>query len=523
MKLTIIRMFSVASVLLLAAACSTDRISKQQAMRSELASKGIPFNAISFISAAKYAKPDIVKKFLEAGMDVNVNIDGTALIAATASKDLKMVKLLLNSGADVNETNYLGSALNAAIYVANYDIAKTLIEHGADVNLAADDGTTPMIIAAKTGQAEMIELLAKHSADVNYEYPKTRITPLIFASINGHLAATEQLIKADANVNYKDPTGMTVLNWALLPNYIDIAKALIKAGANIQSENKKIMLSALCHNDKKFIGYLVKHGADVNAKAFGKMPLIVWCAKNDLPEAAEILIQYGADTKATDETGSNTLDYALMNKEYKLAKILDPSIDISKLPKKTGDPNLRASKLQFKESDLVGETPGKSTKDTMDGTGTDGIDLLQQPKAPAEVVVPGEHQHTAVDVNKRIDEAKKDMKKPKETTEEADVVVPGQEQLTTVKTKKEVTTPPSGAKAASPDTPHSVVVPDEEQLTTVNIPPSTPQKAVNPPSKEEATAIVVPGEKQQTTVKLPPVHHQTPDSEPIDAYDPSAK
>ena len=73
-------------------------------------------------------------------MDINVNIDGTALIAATASKDLKMVKLLLDNGANVNETNYLGAALNAAVYVGNYDIAKTLIDHGADVNLPADDG-----------------------------------------------------------------------------------------------------------------------------------------------------------------------------------------------------------------------------------------------------------------------------------------------------------------------------------------------------------------------------------------------
>ena len=517
MNLTTIRMFSVALVLLLAAACSTERINKQQAMRSELASKGIPFNAISFISAAKYAKPDIVKKFLEAGMDVNVNIDGTALIAATASKDLKMVKLLLNNGADVNETNYLGSALNAAIYVANYDIAKTLIEHGADVNLAADDGTTPIVIAAKTGQAEMIELLAQNDANVNYEYPKTRITPLIFAAFNGHLAAVEQLIKADANVNYKDPTGMTVLDWGLLPNNLDIAKALIKAGANIQSENKRIMLSALCHNDEKFIGYLIKHGANVNAKAFGEMPLIVWCAKNNLPEAAAILIKYGADTKVTDNTGSNALDYALMNKDYKLVKILDPSIDTGKLPKKSGDPNLKASKLQFKESELL---RGSGNEDTMSnaGIGTDGIDLLQQPKASAEVVVPDDNQNTyVVDINKRIEAAKADMKKT--TKQNPDTVVPDQKQLTPNTEEEAITTPP-GEKNIPPE----VIVPGEKPLTTIDpttAPPSIHSETPPSSSSKENTVTVVPGEKQQTTVKPPPVQPKA--QPPLEPYDPSAK
>ena len=85
MKVTIIRVFSAALVLLLVGACTTTE--KKQATaeaRQALAAKGISFSIPGFVAAAKYNKVEEVKQFIAAGMDVNSNVDGTALIAATA-------------------------------------------------------------------------------------------------------------------------------------------------------------------------------------------------------------------------------------------------------------------------------------------------------------------------------------------------------------------------------------------------------------------------------------------------------
>jgi ankyrin repeat protein len=406
MKATIIRVFSAVLVLLMAGACSTTNSNNQSSARQELTNKGVPYTKTSFISAAKYGKTEDVKKFLAAGMDVNANVDGTALIAATASKNLAMVKFLVENGADVNETNYLGSALTAAVYVGNFDIANYLIANGADVNDASNDGTTAMLVAAQTGQAEMIELLAKDGARVNYVVPESGVTPLIIASAKGYLAAAEQLIKCGANINYLDYSGISSLVWALLGNHLDVATMLLEKGANPQV--KRIMISALAHGDSDFIGLLIKKGLDINGKAFGKMPYIVWCAKNHLPKSAEILVKYGANTKATDTAGCSALDYALINKEYDLVKILDPSIDISKLPKASGDPNLVPSKQQFDDTKLG------VAGDAESGSGVGGIDSLQQPKGAADdVVVPGQTQETqqqqttmTKDVNQRLQNVK---------------------------------------------------------------------------------------------------------------------
>ncbi len=432
MKVTITKVFSAALVLLLVGACSSTNNLKQQEARSALANKGISFNELGFISAAKYGKTDIVQQFLNAGMDVNANMDGTALIAATASKNLAMVKFLIAHGADVNECNYLGSPLNAATYVGNYDIAKYLIDNGAEVNLAAEDGTTPLVIAAQTGQGEMIELLADNGANVNYQMPVTEMTPLVYAASKGKMAAVEQLIKAGANVRYIDPSGISVLMWALLGNHLDIAKVLIENGAN--PKHDRVMVAALAHDDSDFIGYLIDKGVDVNGKAFGKMPYIVWCAKNNLPKSAEVLVKYGADINAKDSNGSTALDWALINKEYGLVKVLDPSINISALPKKTGDPNLRASKYQFDQTKAMVNTP----------TGTDGIDSMQQSQnvSPSEdVVVPGEGQQTNFNVDQKAASVIAEHADSKPLKSNSAVVVPNEAQKTQVNPgKKDVLT-----------------------------------------------------------------------------------
>ena len=431
MKVTIIGVFSAVLVLLLAGACSTTN-NNQSAARHELGNKGISYTKTGFITAAKYGKTEEVKSFLAAGMDVNANVDGTALIAATASKNFNMVKLLVENGADVNETNYLGSALTAAIYVGNFDIASYLINNGADVNYAAGDGTTPMLVAAQTGQAEMIELLAKEGATVNYVVPESGVTPLIIASAKGHLAAVEQLIKSGANVNYLDYSGISPLVWALLGNHVDVAKMLLKQGANPNVE--RVMISALAHADTDFIDLLVKKGADINGMAFGKMPYIVWCAKNKLPKGVEILIKNGADIKAVDADGCTALDYALINKEYDLVKILDPAIDISKLPKSTGDPNLVPSKQQFDDTKYAASDGGYTESDSR----TDGIDSLQEPKGSTDnVIVPGEVQETTAigDVDKRLKDVEEAIAK-RENAEDNANPSPIEEEVGTVGSTK---------------------------------------------------------------------------------------
>ncbi|UKS29954.1 ankyrin repeat domain-containing protein [Paenibacillus sp. HWE-109] len=73
-------------------------------------------------------------------------------------KNLEMIKLLLENGADANHR--IGSPksdlteLNSAIYGKNPEIVQILIDYGADVNRINREGNTPLELAKKLHDKE---------------------------------------------------------------------------------------------------------------------------------------------------------------------------------------------------------------------------------------------------------------------------------------------------------------------------------------------------------------------------------
>jgi len=82
---------------------------------------------------------------------------------------IKMAEFLLENGASVDEAPVSGGAegFTPLIYAARSnkpDIAKFLIEHDANVNAKNVRGQTPLSLAEKAGNTEMIELLKSYGA-----------------------------------------------------------------------------------------------------------------------------------------------------------------------------------------------------------------------------------------------------------------------------------------------------------------------------------------------------------------------
>jgi hypothetical protein len=80
-----------------------------------------------------------------------------------ADKDLAIVKLLTERGADVNKKDDEGkTALMKAVesfHETNISSVKYFIEQGADVNAVNNNGETALILSAKRGNAEMVKAL----------------------------------------------------------------------------------------------------------------------------------------------------------------------------------------------------------------------------------------------------------------------------------------------------------------------------------------------------------------------------
>ncbi len=98
-------------------------------------------------------------------IDVNaLNSAGeSALMMAALKGDLVGVKLLLASGAQVNQPGW--SALHYAASGPRPELVQLLLERGAAVNARSPNGTTPLMMASRYGSEDSVKLLLKRGAD----------------------------------------------------------------------------------------------------------------------------------------------------------------------------------------------------------------------------------------------------------------------------------------------------------------------------------------------------------------------
>lgn len=150
------------------------------------------------------------------------------LLTKYVEKDMKYIKLLLESGADVNIQNKYGAtALIRASVWGKTGVVSILLESGADVDIQENDGNTALMSAAYDGQSKIVSLLLESGADVNIQ-DIDRQTALIWAAINGKTKIVSLLLESDADVNIQDIDGDTALKWATRENHAEIVKMLKK-------------------------------------------------------------------------------------------------------------------------------------------------------------------------------------------------------------------------------------------------------------------------------------------------------
>ncbi|MDJ0682334.1 MAG: ankyrin repeat domain-containing protein [Xenococcaceae cyanobacterium MO_167.B52] len=114
----------------------------------------------------------------------------TPLICSVLKSDEDNIKILINQGAELDYVNYRWSdksltALEQAILMGNIKITKLLIDSGASINfpekeMAYHSREFPIFIAVKEGHQEIVELLIFNEVDIDIKdgYQKT---PLDYA------------------------------------------------------------------------------------------------------------------------------------------------------------------------------------------------------------------------------------------------------------------------------------------------------------------------------------------------------
>eukprot|EP01125_Pyxidicula_operculata_P013765 TRINITY_DN4567_c0_g2_i1.p1 TRINITY_DN4567_c0_g2~~TRINITY_DN4567_c0_g2_i1.p1 ORF type:complete len:792 (-),score=177.02 TRINITY_DN4567_c0_g2_i1:15-2390(-) len=224
-----------------------------------------------------------------------------------------IIKLLLDEKPTlVSSTDQNGwSALHVATASNNIKHIKLLLQFGSDINLQTSSGHTAIIIASNNGFTELVDLFLENKANLFLRTKPRLETALIFAVANSRKEIIEKLLKHEPSLLHT-PTieGTLPLFVAVAKGNEDIADYLIKCGAdvNARKQDQSTALHVAVNTvNVDMVKFLVKSGADVNiADSFGSTPLHRACNKKFV-DLAKILLENGANPFISDNDQLNSL------------------------------------------------------------------------------------------------------------------------------------------------------------------------------------------------------------------------
>ncbi len=150
-------------------------------------------------------------------------------------------------------------------------------------------------------------------------------TPLLEAAKGGDAATLRKLIAEKADVNAAAPDGSTALHWASHRNDLDSVKLLLAAGANVNATTDlgvTPLWTAAENGSAPIVRALIAAKADPNlALLAGESPLMV-AARAGNAEAVELIAAAGANVDAHGTRGQTALMWAAAEKHPDVVKVL---------------------------------------------------------------------------------------------------------------------------------------------------------------------------------------------------------
>jgi ankyrin repeat protein len=197
----------------------------------------------------------------------HVETETSALVKAVKKNDVKAVKALLQQGADPNDKDSIDRpALGLAVERGYTTIVKALVERKADVNAKDEQGTSPLFL---TDDVSIINILLDAGADVNIFHPvfvANGVTRLMMAAETGNSDVLTLLLKRGAKVDAKGEDGTTALMAAAMAGELNCLKILLKNGAKVNAKDDFGMTALQRANWDKAKPEILKLLKDAGAK-----------------------------------------------------------------------------------------------------------------------------------------------------------------------------------------------------------------------------------------------------------------
>ena len=225
------------------------------------------------------------------------------------------------------------SLLGAAAKAGNLDIVKLLIAHGAEIYENAQWGYPAIEHALWATQQHIVDyFLGEAAAHETMQGAPTYGLgcDINLAARNGWLDIVHRHIeKNPLAVHSRGVIGETPMHWAAHNGHLEVVRALLNAGADIEANEIGLYGGKPLHwaaeHEPPLVELLLSRGAQVDSRNLrnGYTPLIM-CARqpNDCAECAELLLAAGADPQARDFQDKTALDYAREGNRMRVIAVL---------------------------------------------------------------------------------------------------------------------------------------------------------------------------------------------------------
>jgi len=259
--------------------------------------------------AARVGDVASAEHLLRAGANVNDRAPNGAsvLVVAAHSGAGRVAELLLGNGAEPNDTGAGYSALHAAVLRGDLDLVKALLAHRADPGARLTKGTssryyskdyafsevlvgaTPLWLAARYGESEMMRVLAAGGGDGR------------FAMADGTTTLMEAIIvtrgigtfrAGDRRERYQGPADVVAKADGEDERItLETAKRAIELGADVRAVNKDgdtALHMAVALGLNRVVELLANSGADLEARNNrGQTPLAAITARSSRAPAGQ--------------------------------------------------------------------------------------------------------------------------------------------------------------------------------------------------------------------------------------------
>ena len=296
--------------------------------------------------SAEIGKNGFIHLLLLDGADINGNGFEPPLITATSSCQENTVQLLLSLGADPNVRRYGKiNALQAAILtdsgLSSLKIVRVLLENGADVNLESEKGGRALVSAASrlkwkvvdsAGDEEIVDTLLEAGAvpDSQLEATDDLLSPIIGAAERGSEEMVHTFLSRNVELNKSqhDTYGYgTPLIAACRNIHPKIVQLLLINGAdpNVHGGDAFSALHAAA-------GCLDRHLYRCPEISNMNEYVVTQKMRNDAEEVFRILIEAGADPRACGGRYGTVLVAACYGGNvYAVEMLLALNIDVNTL------------------------------------------------------------------------------------------------------------------------------------------------------------------------------------------------